>query len=188
MRTDFVQTDEEITCEYRKHKDKDKALKALSKENHVTLTEMRDKILSLGLGKAYVHVPGRWALTDSEIKDLYIHAKNKRAQVSILADLNAVTRSAMVKKLNALGLSVDSYLSTQTNTLVKRDRSMLRDWKRGLSRAAIGEKYGLSIAGVDSALERACQDTKKDFESLKVAIEVNDHAPKGTWLPSNPAG
>ena len=45
-------------------------------------------------------------MTDSEILGNYRGAKNQKAQVKILADLNAVSEPEMVEKLRSLGVKV----------------------------------------------------------------------------------
>jgi hypothetical protein len=47
-----------------------------------------------------------WSMTDTEIRTMYLQAKNPKKQLRIIADLNGRSIEETVERLNAIGIEV----------------------------------------------------------------------------------
>lgn len=90
----------------------------------------------------------KFAMSDSEIITSYQHAKDQKAQVQILAELNNVTKVVMESKLRELGCLSDTPLIREKNLkqTSRFDEEMARVlFSDGLSDKEIAEKLGVSV-------------------------------------------
>ena len=92
----------------------------------------------------------KFTMDDTEIRTSYNTAKNQAAQVQVLAELNAVTQSAMAKKLRELGCDVPEMPEVKQRPL--RAHDVLFDENRaralfaeGKSDLDIAEMLGISV-------------------------------------------
>ena len=92
----------------------------------------------------------KFTMDDAEIRTSYNTAKNQAAQVQVLAELNAVTPSAMAAKLRELGCDVPVLQEVKQKPL--RAKEVLFDENRaralfaeGKSDLEIAEMLGISV-------------------------------------------
>lgn len=92
----------------------------------------------------------KFSMSDDEIRVSYNTAKDQKAQIKILADLNATTRSAMAAKLRELGCDVPDPPSVDQRPLRAHDisfdetraRELLAEGKTDLD---IAEMLGIGV-------------------------------------------
>ena len=90
----------------------------------------------------------KFAMTDSEIITSYQHARDQKAQVQVLADLNNVTKVVMENKLRELGCLSQVPLLREKNlkqTPVFDENKARVLFSDGLSDKEIAEKLGISV-------------------------------------------
>ena len=93
----------------------------------------------------------KFTMDDTEIRNSYNTAKNQAAQVQVLAELNAVTPSAMAAKLRELGCDVPEMPKVNQRPLRAHDvlfnedraRALFADGKSDLD---IAEMLGISVS------------------------------------------
>ena len=93
----------------------------------------------------------KFTMDDTEIRTSYNTAKNQAAQVQVLAELNAVTPSAMAAKLRALGCDVPEMPKVNQRPLRAHDVLFNEDRARALfaegkSDLDIAEMLGISVS------------------------------------------
>ena len=92
----------------------------------------------------------KFTMDDTEIRSSYNTAKNQAAQVQVLAELNAVTPSAMAAKLRELGCDVPEMPKVNQRPLRAHDVLFNEDRARALfaegkSDLEIAEMLGISV-------------------------------------------
>ena len=93
----------------------------------------------------------KFTMDDTEIRTSYNTAKNQAAQVQVLAELNAVTPSAMAAKLRELGCDVPEMPKVKQRPLRAHDVLFDEDRARALfaegkSDLDIAEMLGISVS------------------------------------------
>lgn len=93
----------------------------------------------------------KFTMDDTEIRNSYNTAKNQAAQVQVLAELNAVTPSAMAAKLRELGCDVPEMPKVNQRPLRAHDVLFNEDRARALfaegkSDLDIAEMLGISVS------------------------------------------
>ena len=93
----------------------------------------------------------KFTMDDAEIRTSYNTAKNQAAQVQVLAELNAVTPSAMAAKLRELGCDVPEMPKVNQRPLRAQDVLFNEDRARALfaegkSDLDIAEMLGISVS------------------------------------------
>lgn len=77
-------------------------------------------------------------MTDKEIAESYLGAKNRKTQITVLADLNVVSKNAMLSKLRKLGFDVP-------RPKVPKNDKLMGHYKRGCTDKEIAQTAGVTI-------------------------------------------
>lgn len=124
-------------------------------------------------------------MTDSEILGNYRGAKNQKAQVKILADLNAVSEPEMVEKLRSLGVKVPGRAA--------KDLPAGVDWLRarqlydeGQSDLEIAEQLGCSKQTLANWRKR--EGLHANYPKSRAPAKKTAQPETAPAVPADPAG
>lgn len=139
-------------------------------------------------------------MSAQEIKTSYMQAANRKAQIGVLADLNACSKQDIKDVLKAIGAPVDDEKYHKWTTL--EDARLKELLEAGCSQKEIGEQMGLratqihsrlSLLGLTEKKRRADGEPKperpvsREENKLKEGAEEMEDEPHG-WVEEEPPG
>ncbi len=118
------------------------------------------------------------AMTPGEIKTSYMQAANRKAQIGVLADLNACSKRDIIAVLKAIGVEIEKPKPRSYTVWTKEEEARLAElYKQGLSKQEIVDAMGRNIKSINYKLrdlgrKTAAEPVSKPMEVWPTAKEM----------------
>lgn len=118
------------------------------------------------------------AMTPGEIKVRYMQAANRKAQIGVLAELNACSKQDIISVLKAIGVEIEKPKPRSYTVWSKEEEERLAELdKQGLSKQEIADAMGRNIKSIiyklrDLRLKIAAEPVSKPLEVWPTAKEM----------------
>ena len=111
----------------------------------------------------------RWYMTDEEIRKNWKRAQDKRAQIGILAELNARPKEDVIEKLKELGEEIPEFRKAKSKLTEHDDRIIWRMRTDG----AVFSKISLALEGhpIENTIRMRFNVMRDEFRRAAPVIE-----------------
>lgn len=111
------------------------------------------------------------AMTPGEIKTSYMQAANRKAQIGVLADLNACSKRDIIAVLKAIGVEIEKPKPRPYTVWTKEEEDRLAELdKQGLPKQKIADAMGRNVKSIIYKLRDLRR--KMDAEPVSTPLEV----------------